>query len=61
MVNASLKLGVGSGLVLGVPIPAHLAADAEPIQRAIDESLADAARQGVAGREVSDVCCQCLC
>jgi hypothetical protein len=52
MVHASLQLGVGSGLVLGVPIPAHMAAEAEPIQAAIEQSLADAARRGIAGREV---------
>ena len=53
MIHASQQLGLGSGLVLAVPIPAEAAAEGEAVEGAIKQALAEAARKGVRGSEVS--------
>ena len=53
MIDASQHLGLGSGLVVGVPIPAEAAAEGEVVERAIARALDEAASKGVQGNEVS--------
>lgn len=44
---------LGSGMVLGVPIPIEQAAAAAPTQAAIDHALADAQRLGILGSDIT--------
>lgn len=53
MIHASQQLGLGSGLVLAVPIPAEAATEGKAIEDAIKQALAEAAQKGVHGSEVS--------
>ncbi|KAK2080807.1 hypothetical protein QBZ16_000661 [Prototheca wickerhamii] len=50
---AQERLGLRSGLVLGVPIPAHLAAEGSEVEAATQQALAEAEEQGVHGAAVT--------
>eukprot|EP00878_Enallax_costatus_P029934 GHUV01032506.1.p1 GENE.GHUV01032506.1~~GHUV01032506.1.p1 ORF type:complete len:398 (+),score=70.01 GHUV01032506.1:580-1773(+) len=52
MICASYDLHLDTGMLIAVPIPAEYAAEGAVIQRAIEESLAEADQQGIAGAEV---------
>ena len=51
LLRASRRLGLASGAVIAVPIPAEVAArvGAEAIQMAVDAAVAEATARGVAG------------
>ena len=53
MIAALHDLNLQSGMVLAVPIPQQYAAEGAAIQKAIDEALAEAVREGVAGNQVT--------
>ncbi len=52
MIDASQQLGLGSGFVVGVPIPLEAAAEGEIVERAITRALAEASSKGIQGNEV---------
>ena len=53
LVNANLRLNIGSGVLLGVPIPEDQAADGDKIEEAIRIAVEEARGQGITGREVT--------
>ncbi|KFM24856.1 Pseudouridine-5'-phosphate glycosidase [Auxenochlorella protothecoides] len=53
MVLAQERLGLTSGLILGVPIPEHLAAEGQEIEAATATALAEAEAQGIQGAEIT--------
>jgi pseudouridylate synthase len=53
VMQAQWALGLDGGLVVANPIPEAHALPRERIDRAIDEALADAAAQGIAGKAVT--------
>eukprot|EP00455_Lapot_gusevi_P004886 TRINITY_DN12039_c0_g1_i1.p1 TRINITY_DN12039_c0_g1~~TRINITY_DN12039_c0_g1_i1.p1 ORF type:complete len:443 (-),score=171.46 TRINITY_DN12039_c0_g1_i1:189-1415(-) len=53
MIDASSRLGLENGMVIGVPIPEHQQAAAAPIQQAQDTAIAEAKAQGISGRDVT--------
>ena len=53
MIAASTQLGLGSGMVLAVPIPKEAAAEGEVVEKAIQQALDEADSRGVKGSEVS--------
>jgi hypothetical protein len=52
MVNAMLHLELGSGMVLGVPIPPQHAAEGQEVEAAIQQALHEADAKSIAGSEV---------
>jgi len=53
LVAAQRQLGVSSGIVLGVPVPDDLAAEAAVVEEATRKALAECEAQGVKGNEVT--------
>lgn len=53
MIAASQRLALGSGMVLGVPIPEQHAAAGAAVERAIAQALSEADELGVRGNEVT--------
>ncbi|XP_055602644.1 pseudouridine-5'-phosphate glycosidase-like [Uranotaenia lowii] len=53
MISVSQSLGLGSGFVIGVPIPEPFALDRKLMDDVISQALAEADRQGVRGKEVT--------
>jgi len=53
LVQASGKLGLTGGVLIGVPIPASQAAGGEKIEGAIRTALQEAKEKGIVGREVT--------
>ena len=53
LIHANNRLAMGSGIVIGVPIPAADAADAQVIERATARALREADEQGVGGKEIT--------
>jgi pseudouridylate synthase len=51
--NAQRDLGMESALLVTVPVPAEAEVDADLLQRVLDDSLVEAERQGIAGRDVT--------
>jgi pseudouridine-5'-phosphate glycosidase len=51
--QAQRELGLESALLVTVPVPADAEVDAEVLERVLDESLAEADRQKVGGRDVT--------
>lgn len=51
--NAQRELGMESALLVTVPVPAEAEVDADLLQRVLDDSLAEAARKQVAGRDLT--------
>ncbi len=51
--NAQRELGMESALVVTVPVPAEAEVDADLLQRVLDDSLAEAERQRIAGRDLT--------
>ncbi|HEX5703777.1 MAG TPA: pseudouridine-5'-phosphate glycosidase [Pyrinomonadaceae bacterium] len=51
--NAQRELGMESALLVTVPVPAAAEVDADLLQRVLDESLAEAEREQVAGRDLT--------
>lgn len=52
MIDASQQLGMGSGFVVGVPIPAEAATEGEMVEQAITTSLEEAQSKNIKGNEV---------
>jgi pseudouridine-5'-phosphate glycosidase len=53
LVRANLTTGLGSGLLIAVPIPEQYAADERVMDAAIGEALAEAARLKIKGKRVT--------
>lgn len=51
--NAQRELGMESALVVTVPVPAEAEVDSDLLQRVLDDSLAEAERQRIAGRDLT--------
>ena len=51
--RASLKMGLGGGMLVTNPIPEEYSMDPDRINTAIDEALAEAARRGIRGKETT--------
>ncbi len=51
--NAQRELGMESALLVTVPVPAEAEVDADLLQRVLDDSLAEAERQRIAGRDLT--------
>ena len=52
MLGCVRRLGLGSGMLLAVPIPAAAAAEGEVVEAATRAALAEAEARGVKGNEV---------
>jgi pseudouridine-5'-phosphate glycosidase len=50
---SSTELGLQSGILLAVPIPASEAASGGQLEAAIQTALAEADKKGIAGREIT--------
>eukprot|EP00249_Psilotum_nudum_P016116 c25665_g1_i2 orf=181-1149(+) len=53
IINTSFKLNLQSGVLIGVPIPEHHAAAAEPINLAIQRALKESMDQDISGSAVT--------
>ncbi|XP_041474979.1 pseudouridine-metabolizing bifunctional protein C1861.05-like isoform X1 [Lytechinus variegatus] len=53
LIDTNLSLGLGSGVLIGVPIPEEYAADGEMIEGAIQTALSEANNEGIGGKEVT--------
>lgn len=53
VLRAKWQLGLGGGVVVGVPIPADAALDAEAVEAAIAQAVAEAEAQGVRGKALT--------
>ena len=53
MIHQSLRLGLDSGMVFGVPIPQESAADGEVVEEAIQQALHEADKAGVTGSKIT--------
>ena len=53
LMMSSSELGLQSGILLAVPIPASQAASGSQLEAAIQTALAEAERKGIAGREIT--------
>ena len=51
--RASLNMGLGGGMLVTNPIPEEYSMDPDRINTAIDEAVAEAARQGIRGKETT--------
>jgi pseudouridylate synthase len=51
--NAQRELGMESALLVTVPVPAEAEVEADLLQRVLDDSLAEAERQRIAGRDLT--------
>jgi len=52
-IRAHKKIGVGSGVLLAVPVPDHLSTSAQVVQEATDQSLREASAQNITGNDVT--------
>ena len=52
-IHAAENLGYDGGMLVTVPIPAEWSMDADYINKAIDEALVDADRQGIVGKDTT--------
>ena len=52
LIDTSFKLGLGSGMVLAVPIPKEAAAEGEVVEAAIRIALQESDSKGIKGSEV---------
>ena len=57
MAHASLRLGLGAGMVLAVPIPPQYAAEGRLVEGAIKTALDEVDAKGVKGQEVRSRSC----
>jgi pseudouridine-5'-phosphate glycosidase/pseudouridine kinase len=53
LIDVSLCLGVGSGVVIAVPIPEELSAEGREVEEAIQLALQAAESEGIKGKEVT--------
>jgi pseudouridylate synthase len=53
VLRAKWQLGLGGGVVIGVPIPDDAALDAEAVEAAIAQAVAEAETQGVRGKALT--------
>jgi len=53
LLEAQRRLGISSGVVLGVPVPAELAAEAASVEEATARAVAESDAQGIKGNEVT--------
>lgn len=53
VIAASQRLGLGSGMLIGVPIPTETEAEASLVQGAIAQALGEADARGIGGRDVT--------
>ena len=53
MIKSSAQLGVESGMLLAVPIPANEEANNAPIHAAVERALSEAHEQGIQGKDVT--------
>jgi pseudouridine-5'-phosphate glycosidase len=53
MIVSSRKLGLGSGMVIAVPIPPHHAAEATRVENAIQQAIKESQLRGISGNEVT--------
>jgi pseudouridine-5'-phosphate glycosidase len=53
IIDAQKKLGLTSGILFAVPIPAKEEADAAVVSKAIQQALAESDEQGILGRDVT--------
>ncbi|XP_071501415.1 uncharacterized protein [Diadema antillarum] len=53
MIDANLSLGLGSGMLIAVPIPEEYAADGELIEGAIQDAVSEASEQGIVGKDIT--------
>lgn len=53
VLRAKWQLGLGGGVVVGVPIPADAALDAEAVEAAIAQAVGEADAQGVRGKALT--------
>ncbi|XP_038052596.1 pseudouridine-metabolizing bifunctional protein C1861.05-like [Patiria miniata] len=53
LIDYSLSLELGSGILIGVPIPGSLAAEGQAIEEAIQTALQEASTKGIQGKEVT--------
>ncbi|MFY9620988.1 MAG: pseudouridine-5'-phosphate glycosidase [Pyrinomonadaceae bacterium] len=51
--NAQRELGMESALLVTVPVPAEAEVDSDLLRRVLDDSLAEAERQRIAGRDLT--------
>jgi pseudouridine-5'-phosphate glycosidase len=61
IMNANEQLQLHSGMLLGVPIPEADEAEAGAVQAAIDQALAEADAQSVAGRDITPFLLKRIC
>lgn len=59
--HALRRLGLGSGLLLAVPIPQEDAAEGQAVESAIETALAEAAQHGIGGNQVCARLRACVC
>ncbi len=52
-IHAAEDMGFEGGMLVTVPIPAEWSMDADYINKAIDEALAEADKQGIVGKETT--------
>ena len=52
-IHAAEDMGFEGGMLVTVPIPAEWSMDADYINKAIDEALVDADRQGIVGKDTT--------
>lgn len=53
LIDTNLSLGLGSGILIAVPIPEEFAADGELIEGAIQTAMSEADDEGIEGKEVT--------
>lgn len=53
LLDSHFALGMQSGIVLAVPVPDDLAADAAPVEEATRQAVAEAEQKGIKGNEVT--------
>jgi pseudouridylate synthase len=53
IVDANVRLELGSGIVVGVPVPADVEADSALVERAIGKALAEVDELGIAGKRIT--------
>ncbi|XP_078509550.1 uncharacterized protein LOC144769367 [Lissotriton helveticus] len=53
LIASALELGLGSGVLIAVPIPAEAAASGQEVEEAVQQALSEARQQEVRGKEVT--------
>lgn len=59
MLSSVRRLGLGSGMLVAVPIPQEAAAEGREVEAAIQQALREAEQQGIRGNEVRRHSCSC--